>query len=228
MTDYSYVPQFIDRPAQSAIEVMSAGGSPPTADEWEGLAEGTDVFFRVKTIRVLDAPDLGGRSEVKVIGVSADDISDEPFTLNLQTWTDIADGQTLALDPAGLVLYANPPGKLPRFFDFRLLVLEDDSDVRDTGQMLSKLSASSEYGTARDALIALLGIAAPQAAAVTAGVNLLISAVATVLQGNKDDQMIYVAGTLTNSVDQLGVPRGPVTMATRRVEVTYETVAGKP
>lgn len=220
----SVSPDRFDRPSSLAVELENAVFV--DAIKYVGPPSVTDVEMRLDRVLIYDKRDVG-RGDIAIVAVTADDLAEEPFTLKMQTFQDVRNSQELTLGGTGLAIYRNEPaGTLPRFLEFRILVVELDQEIRDVGKWLDEVRKSDEYGKARDALISVLSLTAAGAGALAAGVDLLVQLVAARMKANRDDQLIFVAGSYNRAIDGLKIGRTPTVLSTDYVQVTYSIRAG--
>jgi hypothetical protein len=184
----------------------------------------TDVEMRLKEVFIYDVRDIG-RGDVYIASVVGNDLTKEPFTLEVKTFQDVADGSGLQFGPGGIALYRNPKGQIPRFLDFRLLVVESDEEIRDAGQVLEEIKGTDEYTKLRDSLIALAATGQLEVAALTAATDIVMTILIGILKSNRDDQLIYVAGSFNSKLDDLGVAYGLIHNATKYARVGYQVEA---
>lgn len=220
----SVSPDRFDRPSSLAEELENAVFV--DAIRYVGPPNMTDVEMRLDRVVIYDKRDIG-RGDVAILAVTADDLAEEPFTLKAQTFENVRNSQELALGGTGLTIYRNEPrGKLPRFLEFRILLVELDQEIRDLGKWLDEVRKSDEYGKARDALIAVLSLTTAGAGALAAGVDLLVQLVAARMKANRDDQLIFIAGSYNQAIDGLKAGRTPTVQSTDYAQVTYSVRAG--
>jgi hypothetical protein len=224
---YDPKPDIVYRPSQVARESEAARrprqrnrrrrvlALPPTTE---------NVRMSIKEVFVIDNRDPGV-GDIYLVTVVTDGASVEPITTSVKTFQDVRDGSALPLGPAGLPIYRNTPGKVPRFIDYRLLVAESDEGLREAGAVLDDIRKDSEYGQVRDNLRAIATASQPVAGLVVSAADLVIGIVSRVLRMNKDDQLIYVAGGFDDAFDDLGVKHGVVVHANAFVRLTYQVEA---
>jgi hypothetical protein len=179
----------------------------------------TNVLMSLRDVTVMDVRDVG-RGDVYVVTVVTDSISPEPITMSIKTFNDVADGESLNLGPSGVAMYRNPAPKVPTFLDYRILVAESDQELRDAGKLITEITSDSTFKSFRDSLLAVGG-AAPTVALAGAAGDFVLSLVARILKMNRDDQLIYVAGSFDAAFDDLGTKLGDIVQKTAFSKVTY-------
>lgn len=173
---------------------------------------GNALSLRLRELTVLDNFDgifegiFGGSNELKLVSLVNDGTGDDPFKFEVGTFPGIKPKAPLPLGDKGLVLYYAEPEDFPKYLDWRLLVVEDDSDVRNAGAMIKKVQGSTAY---KDILTAAVGLANPTIAAVAEISNKVIGLIADLMEQNSDDVITLFAATYTRAFDRLGV--GPHT-----------------
>lgn len=186
----------------------------------------TDIELRLDFLRVLDTRDIG-RGDIAVVAVTADDLGKTPFELKLQTFQSVRAGQQIDFGDAGVTVYRNDPqGTIPRYIEYRILAVELDSEIRDAGKWLDELESDPNYKAVRDALIAAVGVAQPQIGVIAAGVDLLLQFVAGRLKANRDDQLIFVAGSYNTKIDRIRQGTRAAYYGTDYAQLAYSVRAG--
>jgi hypothetical protein len=184
----------------------------------------TDVEMRLKEIFVFDNRDPG-KGDIYLVTVVTDSLAQEPFTLEIKAFEDIHDNEALQVGPAGLAIYRNPEGEIPRFLDYRIIVMESDQELRKAGEILGEIRTNDQFKTVRDNLIAMAVTAQPSVALLTAATDLVVGLIAQILKMNEDDQIIYIAGSFNDKIDDLGVKYGPIAHKNKYARVSYEVLA---
>jgi hypothetical protein len=184
----------------------------------------TDVEMRLKEVFVFDNRDPG-KGDIYLVSVVTDGLAQEPFTLEIKAFPDIHDNEALQLGPAGLTVYRNPQGTIPRFLDYRIMVMESDQVIRQAGDILSEIRGNDQFKSVRDNLIAMAATAQPTAALITAATDLVVGLTAQILKMNEDDQIIYIAGSFNDKIDDLGVKYGLIAHKNKYARVSYEVLA---
>lgn len=225
----SLVPDSIDRPTAeflNAVESRLATGSASPAMRSLALDPSvTDVEMRLMQAIVSDPREVRG-GEVVLATIMGDDSGEPPTVSTFKPFEDIRRNSELPLGPDGLAIYRNPKqGQVPRFLDFRIALIETDEDVRKLGGFAEELAKNEDWKKLRDGIITLTAVAAPTAALVTAGVDLAMHVVSQFLKANQDDQLIQVAGSYNDKLDNLGVYRGLVYQSTKWATVAYQVLA---
>jgi len=184
----------------------------------------TDVEMRLKEVFIFDNRDPG-KGDIYLVTVVADNLSQEPITLEVRTFEDIHDNEALQLGAAGLTMYRNPQGKIPRFLDYRILVSESDHEMRQAGDVVNEIRTNDQFKAVRDNLIAMAATAQPTVALITAAVDLVVGLIARILKMNRDDQIMYIAGSFNDKIDDLGVQYGLVAHKNAYARVAYQVLA---
>jgi hypothetical protein len=184
----------------------------------------TDVEMRLKEVFIFDNRDPG-KGDIYLVTVVADNLSVEPFTIEIKVFEDIHDNEALPLGPAGLTIYRNPQGQTPRFLDYRILVMESDQEIRQAGDVLNEIRNNDQFKEVRGNLIAMAATGKPTVALITAAADLVIGLIAQILKMNRDDQIIYVAGSFNDKIDDLGVKYGLITHKNAYARLAYQVHA---
>jgi hypothetical protein len=228
MTMFVPVPDIVHRPSGALREAIVAGGLPPkAADAVRGLSRDaaiTNVRFSLKDVYVIDNRDPG-KGDIYLVTVVADNLNTDPISLSVKTFEDIPDRTALPIGPDGLAFYRNEPGRVPAFLDYRILVMESDQEIRDAGALLDEVRQDATFKSFRDGLLAVTGATAPAVSLATAASDFVIGLVARILKSNRDDQLIYVAGSYDAAFDDLGVTHGLVTHKNAYAKVSYRVEA---
>jgi hypothetical protein len=184
----------------------------------------TDIRMSLKEVYIKNTRDLG-KGDVYLVTVVTDNLSPEPFTITIKTFEDIHNEEGLQIGPGGLAIYRNELGKVPRFLDYRILVVESDQEIRQAGEVLEQVKEDEQYKSFRDSLSAMAGVSQPATALITVAADFVMGLIAMVLRMNRDDQIIYVAGSFDDKFDDLGVKYGLVTHKNQYGKVTYQVEA---
>lgn len=184
----------------------------------------TDVEMRLKEVFIFDNRDPG-KGDIYLVTVVADNLATESFTLEIKTFEDIHDKEALHLGPAGLTIYRNPQDNIPRFLDYRILVMESDQEIRQAGEVLSEIRSNDQFKAVRDNLIAMAATVQPTAALITAATDLVVGLIAQILKMNQDDQIIYIVGSFNDKIDDLGVKYGLIAQKNVYARVAYQVLA---
>jgi hypothetical protein len=215
------VPDIIHRPSEARRLAAAAGAA---TDELGARPRALNPAMRhvrmsLKDVLVIDNRDLG-RGDIYLVTLVTDNLGPEPIELSVKTFNDIAKDQHLTLGPAGLAMYRRS-APLPSFLDYRILIAESDQELRDAGAILDDVRADATFKSFRDTLITVAGAPAPAAALATAAADFTMQLVARILKANRDDQLMYIAGSFDDAFDNLGVPLGVVTHRNTFAEVKY-------
>lgn len=154
-----------------------------------------------------------------------DSLAPEPLTLEIKTFEDIHDNEALQGGPAGLTMYRNPQGKIPRFLDYRIMVMESDQEIRRAGEVLNEIRNNDQFKAVLDNLIAMAAVGQPTVALITAAIDLVVGLIAQILKMNEDDQIIYIVGSFNDKIDDLGVKYGPIAHKNEYARVSYQVLA---
>lgn len=219
------VPDVVHRPSESRRLAAALGVGP------QGPAPGsraldpsfTRVRMGLKDVLVIDPRDIG-RGDIYLVTLVADDVGPEPIEMAVRTFNDIGKSERLQLGPTGLAMYRRS-APLPAFIDYRILVAESDQELRDTAAILDEVRADETFKSFRDSLLKVTGATAPTVALATAAADFTMNLVARILKTNRDDQLIYIAGSFDDAFDDLGVPQGLITHRNEFVEVQYQVEA---
>jgi hypothetical protein len=184
----------------------------------------TDIRMSLKEVYVKDTRDLG-KGDIYLVTLVTDNLSAEPFTITIKTFEDIHDDERLPIGPGGLAIYRNEPGKIPRFLDYRILVVESDQEIRQAVDVLEQVKEDEQYKSFRDSLSAMVGVSHPATALITVAADFVMGLIARVLRMNRDDQIIYIAGSFDDKFDDLGVKYGQVVHKNQYGKVTYQVEA---
>ena len=221
--NYVPTPDVTFHPSAQLREAVTLGRLPDKVAKRVGataLDPGiTKVLMSLRNVTVMDVRDVG-RGDVYVAAVVIDNVSPEPIGMSIKTFQDVADGESLNLGPSGIAMYRNPVPKVPEFLDYRILVAESDQELRDAGALISEVTADSTFKSFRDGLLAVGG-AAPAVALAGAAGDFVLSLLARILKMNRDDQLIYVAGSFDAAFDDLGTTLGDIVQKTAFAKVTY-------
>jgi hypothetical protein len=99
--------------------------------------------------------------------------------------------------------------------------LRAGQELRDADAVLDEIRADGTYKGFRDALLAITGATQPTIAPATAAADFAMVLVARILKMNRDDQLIYIAGSFDDAFDDLGVKHGLVPHKNRYAKVSY-------
>ena len=225
-----YIPQadIVYRPSEELERMMMFGAAPKKAMVALGslsLAPSiTDVEMRLKEVYIINNRDPG-KGDIYLVTVATDSLAPEPFTLEIKSFEDIPDKSALQLGPGGLTIYRNPQGNVPRFLDYRILVMESDHDIRKAGEVLDEIRNTDQFTTVRDNLIAMAATGQPTVTLVTAASDLVLGLIAQILKMDRDDQIIYIVGSFNDKIDDLGTPYGLIAHKNNYARVAYQVLA---
>ena len=183
-----------------------------------------NVRMSLKEVYVIDNRDPG-KGDIYLVTIVTDNLSPEPFGLTIKTFEDIHDKEALQIGPGGLAIYRNPAERIPRFLDYRILVVESDQELREAGKVLDEIRQDDTYKSFRDSLLAAASVSQPATALIVAASDFFVGLVARVLKMNKDDQLIYIAGSFDDAFDDLGVRYGLVAHKNAYAKVSYQVEA---
>jgi len=225
---YTPIPDIIYRPSGELERMLTTNIMPSKAAKaLNALSldpKIKDVEMRLKEVFIFDNRDPG-KGDIYLITVVTDNLASEPFTFQVKTFEDVSDNEALQIGPAGLSIYMNPQGKIPRFLDYRILVMESDHEIRKASDILNDIRNNDQFKTVRDNLIAMAVTEQPTVTLITAAADLLIELISQILIMNKDDQIIYIVGSFNNNIDDLGVKYGPIAHKNKYARVKYQVVA---
>jgi len=226
---YKPVPDIVHRPSEALRESTARGDLPPKVlESLESLSMDpsiANVRMSLKEVFVIDVRDVG-RGDIYLVTLVTDGVSPEPMALTIKTFDDIADGEALQLGPSGLAIYRNPVGTIPRYLDYRIMVVESDQELRDAGQVIQEIRDDATFKSFRDNLLGITGAGQPLIALATAAADFSMGLIARILKMNQDDQLIYVAGSFDDVFDDLGVKHGLVSHKNTFAKVSYQVEAG--
>jgi len=188
-------------------------------------ASTTQVLLSLRRVFIKRKSDLLGPGEVQLLSVVSDGVSAEPIQMSSQVFEGVRRKTELPLGPGGLALYRTMAGQIPEFLDYRILVLELDEDVRQAGAVLDAVRQDAQYLQFRDALLAAAAVAAPPAALITAATDFAFNTLARLLRADRDDQLLLVQGSFSNTFDDLGTKYGLITQSSRSAEISYDVQA---
>lgn len=204
--------------AMSSVEAAAATTIPTKAIE-----------LKLNNVAILDLFDgpfeavFGGSNEVKIVSLVFDGSAKEPFKFEVGSFPNIKKNQSLPFGDAGLAVYFSEPDKLPRFLDWRLLIIEDDSDVRNAGKVIQQIQGTSEYKAIVDVIPTLVNPTWGAIIQITSGV---ISLIAKAMEQNQDDIISLFAATYTLPFDRLGVGKHTF-FQEERSRVNYEILVSE-
>jgi len=165
--------------------------------------EGRDFYMMLTAVKIIENHDLF-KGEVRLISVASTDLvpkEDEP-ALRVETplFRGVKSGSFLPLGTAGKLLYTSP--QRPKFLNWSLWIIEDDSDVRNTGELISGALKSDEFKSIESALKTLLQ-SNPAAQAAEAMISQAAKLLASVAMKNKDDQIGVIDTTFVHKLHNI-------------------------
>lgn len=181
-----------------------------------------NVRVTIKDIYIKKKGELS-KAEVYFYSVVTDHLM--PVELKSEIYENIGKNQALPLGPSGVVIYRNKEGKLPKYLDIRIAVMESDEKSRNLGKDLESIRESDEFKKAKDAVLAVTSLTAPHSALVTASVDFIFGLVSKALQKNKDDQFIYIMASFDSVFDDLGTRYGEIVQENKYVKIKYQVEA---
>ena len=184
-----------------------------------------EVLMSLRRVFIRRKRELLGKAEIQVVSVVTDGVSAEPIQLCSEVYEGIGRKTELPLGPGGVALYRTSNGKVPQFLDYRILLMELDEDVRQTGAVLDAVRQDDQFKQFRSALLAATAVAAPPAALITAATDFTLNLLARLLKADKDDQLLLIRGSFSNTFDDLGTKYGLINQANSNAEVSYQVQA---
>ncbi|MCX7013964.1 MAG: hypothetical protein NTW86_15665 [Candidatus Sumerlaeota bacterium] len=162
-----------------------------------------EFYFILNAVKVLQNHDLF-KGEVRLISVATTDIvpqGDVPV-LKVETplFKGVRSGDFLPLGTAGKLLYTSP--ERPKFLNWSMWVIEDDSDIRDTAKAIDEAMASDEFKGLETAVKAALA-SNPAALATEAIVVAAAKLIAKVAMKNKNDQIGVIDTTFVHKIHNI-------------------------
>lgn len=224
-------PDIIERPSLDLIENLERNRlSKSTASNMMRMALDpsiTDVMIRLKKVRILNIhePAWDKTAEIYLVYSVADGSEKKPLSYNIKTFSPVRKGDFLDIAETGLMMYQNPLGKLPRYLDIRLQIVESDQPIRDAAEILKALKDNQGFKDIQKVLTTLATTANPMLSTVMEITGGVIPLVGKLLEMNKDDQICYYAATFTDKFDNLGVGLHSHTKP-NEVEFSYEILSG--
>ncbi len=186
----------------------------------------TDVMIRLKKVRILNIhePAWDKNAEIYLVYSVADGSEEKPLSYDVKTFINVKKGDVLDIGGNGLAIYQNSPGKLPRYLDIRLQIVESDQPQRDAAEILKAVNDNQGFKDIQKVLTTLATTANPMLSTVTDLAGGVIPLIGKILEMNKDDQICYYAATFTDKFDNLGVGLHSHTKP-NEVEFTYEILS---
>jgi hypothetical protein len=168
------------------------------------MSNGSKDFFMVlNAVKVLDNHDLF-KGEVRLISVASTDLvpksEDSVLKVEMPLFKGVKNGSFLPLGTTGKLVYTS--AHRPKFLNWSLWVIEDDSDVRDTGKLIADALGSEEFKSIETSLKAVLK-SNPVALAAEAIVRQAAKLLANVAMKNKDDQIGVIDTTFIHKLHNI-------------------------
>jgi len=167
----------------------------------------SDVIVRLKKVQILDIREGFGDKygEVYLITSVADGLTKKPLTINIKTFERIQKNDCLDIGETGVVIYQNPEGKLPRYLDIRIQIVESDAGLKAISDLIKAVKENQGLKDIQTVLSTLATTANPMLGTVLELVNGVVPIIGKILEMNKDDQLCYYVATFTDKFDNLGV-----------------------
>lgn len=225
-------PDIIERPSWRLILDLERGLIPKSA--WATLMRMaleptiTNILIRLKKVQILNIhePFYDKAGEIYLVTSVNDGLIEKPIVLDVKTFSGVEENDFLDIGKPGIAIYQNPPGKLPRFLDIRIQIVESDKGLRDAGKVLTEISNDQDFKDTQKVLSTLATTATPMLSTVVDLTDKVINIVGGILKMNQDDQICYYAATFTDKFDNLGVGQHRHTKP-HEVEFSYEILASR-
>ncbi len=187
----------------------------------------TTVMIRLKKVQILNIHEApwDKSAEIYLVTSIVDGIREKPITINIKTFNGIKKNDFLDIADPGVMIYENPTGKLPRYLDIRMQIVESDKKIRDTAEIIKTINDNQNFKDIQEILKTLASTANPMLGTVLQVTSGVIPLVGKVLEMNKDDQLCYYVGTFTDKFDNLGIGIHEHTKY-NEVKFSYEILAG--
>jgi hypothetical protein len=166
-----------------------------------------------------------GRGEIQVITVVSDGVSDAPLQLETKVYERVKRNSKLPIGPGGLAVYLAEGAQMPRFLNYKILVLELDAKGRNAGEWLAQIHNDEKFKSTADGLLKAAITSTPTVELIAAASNVALSLIAHILRNNNDDQLLLIEGSYDSRFDDLGTKYGLVRQGNQFVEVAYEMQA---
>lgn len=230
-------PNRIDTPSAAKIQALEHNiPVAPTPPDRELRAKA--IRLQLRSVQIMNGlqglwgTDIGAATGVYLIMTVVDGMSDQPIVFQGKTYQGVENGDMLPLGPgheAGAVfnVYLRE-GELPRVLSFSLLVLRSNQELRDLGNIFTKLQSDDRYKDLSKIVTAAVTGANPILGTVWQASEAIIGLVGEYLKAKPDDQLGYYQANFTNAFDNLGVGRHPAdepTMPVDRIRFAYEVNA---
>jgi hypothetical protein len=209
---FPFVPDRRELPPEvrSQPDAINLAAAPQSGTIAASVAGARTITLKLREVTIFDHFDgflfdgfLNPSMEIRLVSVVIDSNQDEPIKFSSpNAYQGIKPLKPLPINSSGLALYFSNPNALPKFLDFRLLVIEDDQDVRNAGEAIAQLRASAEYATILNA--AKLAAAATSYAALLPIGDALLGLLGAYMRQDKDDLISYFHATHTLAFDNLG------------------------
>jgi hypothetical protein len=216
---YTPIPDIVYRPTVNLNDIVET----ETIITKSLPSETTDVEMRLLRVFVKDKRDIG-KGEIYLFTVTTDSIAPEPFKLELKTFRDVENNTELTFGPGGLTIYRNPQGNVPRFLDYRIFVMESDQGIRDAGKFIGDVQGNSDFISARDSIVSAVTGNALTGNIIISATDVIVSLISKILKINKDDQLILIAGSFNDKIDDLGTKYGNIFQETKYSSVNYQVL----
>ncbi len=193
-----------EHPSVAVRDVLDPGGEKPTLP----IPKGHQLCWRLNELVLLDNFDglFDNSNEVRIVGITIDSNVKDPIQVSTPLpFPGVRKNNRLPLGDKGLMMYYASPDELPRYLGIQLVLIEDDSDLRDIGKVLSQARASEEYKTILTTATALASAANPVYGTLISAGDALAGMIGKLLEQNGDDLIAYFAATYTLAFDGLGV-----------------------
>jgi hypothetical protein len=224
-------PDIIDRPSLALIENLERNRlSKSLTSNLMSMALDssiTEVMIRLKQVRILNIhePIFDKTGEIYLVTSVADGSEEKPLSIKIETFSGIKRGDTLDIAEEGVSIYQSPSGKLPRYLDIRLQIVESDKELRDAAEIEKAISEQQGFKDIQKLLTTLATAANPMLSTFIDLAGGVIPLIGKLLEMNKDDQICYYAATFTDKFDNLGVGLHSHTKP-NEVEFSYEILSG--
>jgi hypothetical protein len=196
---YEMTPDRIIRPTFGFVDA----GRQAVAPKVRALKPDAKVAqLNLTGVYIIDNHEIGD-GEVFLISTIVDGISKEPITVELKTFHGVKDDSALPLVDPGVTLYQNMQ-EVPTFLDWRLIIGESDSPIRDKGAFLKELAKDDDWKSVTATLKTALSTANPVAGVVVGLVDGLVGVIGRIMEINNDDQIGYLAVSYNKTLDDLG------------------------
>jgi len=158
-----------------------------------------NVRMSLKSVLVKNNHKILPNARIYIITIVTDDISSNPLCINSHLFEGIGDGDYLPLGPVGLDIYRSPRDKLPFFLDYRIMVMKSDKVKREIGELICGIQDDTAYKSLFSEVLKLLAASDPKSAVIIKAANIVMEIIGKKLKMAKDDQLIYIAGSLVQS-----------------------------